>query len=453
MKKRETFSNRSAAIMAMAGSAIGLGNIWRFPYMVGENGGAAYIILYLCATVFLSLPIFLAESILGRRTQLGTYGAMQTLAPGTGWRNMGFLSLSSALIILSFYSVVGGWSCDYFLQSLALGFSHDKLEDIPLMFSRLASHPWQPIVCHTVFLLVTALIVGFGVKKGIERFSTITLPLLFILILIIIVYSLSLPGSFRGVTYLIKPDFSKIGPSTVVAAMGQSFFSLSLGVGTILTYSSHIDKKEHLLGSGLGTALADVLFAILAGFAIMPAVFSAGIEPGSGPGLIFETLPYIFAQIGEHTPVLSAIIAILFFLAIVVAALTSSISLLETGVSYLVEEKGIRRWPAVLIVFALTWVVGCLCSLSFGPLQDVHLFGCTIFDFCDKLTANFMMTLGGFLFTFFVGWKMSKADVRDELTSGGEDRLAVRCFGVLYFLIRYIAPLVIITIFITNLVL
>lgn len=455
--------------MAMAGSAIGLGNIWRFPYMVGEHGGAAYILIYLLATIFLSLPIFLSESIIGRRTQLGTFGAFEKLAPGTPWKYMGFVTICSALIILSFYSVVGGWSIDYLFKSLSLRFSGVEPSSVPALFGALISEPWVPVLCHTVFLGLTAIIVGFGVKNGIERFSSITLPLLFLLIVVIMVYSLSLPGAYSGVTYLVKPDFSKIDAAAVASAMGQSFFSLSLGVGTILTYSSHIRKEENLLTSGFSTAMSDVMFALLAGFAVMPAVFAAGIEPGAGPGLIFETLPYIFAQMGTTWPVVSAVVAILFFLTILVAALTSSISMLETGVTYLEEQKGMGRWKAVAILFAMTWTLGMLCSLSFGPLSDVKLLGNSIFEFCDKLTANFLMTAGGFMFTIFAGWKMSRSDIRDELTSGAADgasagtssdasvsasrRLTARLFPLLYFLIRYIAPLVIITIFITNLVL
>ena len=435
--------------MAMAGSAIGLGNIWRFPYMVGEHGGAAFIIVYILATLFLSLPIFLSESILGRRTHLGPFGALAKISPGTKWKYMGLLTIISALIILSFYSVVGGWSVEYFVKSLTLSFSRGGADSVPAVFGSFISKPVAPLVCHTIFLLLTALIVGFGVKKGIELFSKVTLPLLFILIVVILVYSLSLPGSSAGIAYLVKPDFSKITVETVAYAMGQSFFSLSLGVGTILTYSSHISKSENLMASGIGTAASDMGFAMLAGFAVMPAVFAAGIAPGAGPGLIFETLPYIFAKMGEASPVISAVVAILFFLTILVSALTSSISMLETGVSYLEEEKGMRRWSAVGLLFLLTWTLGALCSLSFGPLADVQIFGCTIFELCDKLTANFLMTLGGFLFTIFAGWKLSKDDLRDELSSGGLHKPVA--FRLTVFLIRYIAPIVIITIFITNL--
>ena len=233
--------------------------------------------------------------------------------------------------------------------------------------------------------------------------------------------------------------------------MGQSFFSLSLGVGTILTYSSYMKKSDNILTTGLGSAGFDLLFALLAGFAIMPAVFAAGIEPGAGPGLIFETLPFIFAKMGAAAPVVSRIISILFFVTIVIAALTSSISMCEVGVAYLVEEKGMSRLKATLLIFAGTWTLGTLCSLSFGPLSEVHLFGDTIFDFCDKLTSNYLMTFGSLLFVLFVGWKMDRAAVCREFTNNGTLRANSFLFGLLYFLIRYIAPVVILIIFVTSL--
>ena len=290
-----------------------------------------------------------------------------------------------------------------------------------------------------------------GVKSGIETFNKISLPLLFFLILIIMSFSLTLPGSYEGVKYLVKPDFSKITPSVVASAMGQSFFSLSLGVGTILTYSSYMKKSDSILVSGTGTTVFDLIFALLAGFAIMPAVFAAGIEPGAGPGLIFETLPFIFAKMGVAAPVLSRAVSILFFLTIVIAALTSSISLLEVGVAFLVDERGISRKKAVAIIFASTWALGAICSLSFGPLSGIKFFGRTIFEMCDHLTSDYLMTFGSLLFVIFVGWKMKKSAVRDEFTNGGSLKTSARIFGVVYFLIRYIAPPVILVIFVTNL--
>ncbi len=444
---REHFGSRSAAVMAMAGSAIGLGNIWRFPYMVGQNGGAAFIIIYLLAAFFLSLPILLSESIIGRATHANTFGAMEKLSPGTRWKWLGILTVVSPLIILSYYSVVGGWSIEYLLKASGSGFG----DDISTLFGEFIVQPWAPLICHTLFLLLTAGVVSAGVKSGIERFNRISLPVLFVLIVIIMIYALTLPGSGEGVRYMLKPDFSKITPSVVASAMGQSFFSLSLGVGTILTYSSYMKREENLFRSGVGTAVFDLLFALIAGFAIMPAVFAAGIQPGAGPGLIFETLPYIFAKMGVAAPWLSRGVSILFFLTIVIAALTSSISMCEVGVAYVVEERGMSRGKATVLIFGATWLLGALCSLSFGPLSGVKILGKTIFDFCDTLTSDYLMTFGSLLFVLFVGWKMKRETVWNEFTNGGSLRGSVRVFRAVYFLIRYVAPLVILTIFVTNL--
>lgn len=433
-------------MLALAGSAIGLGNIWRFPYMVGQNGGAAFIIIYLFCIIFLSLPIFMTEAVIGRSTQSNTFGAMNKLAPGTKWRSLALLTVLSPLIILSYYSVVGGWSIGYFIDSVTEGFDIE----VKSHFGKFISSVWGPLICHTVFLSITAGIVTAGVKKGIEKFNNISMPLLFALIVLIAVYSLTLPGAGAGVRYLVKPDFSQITPKVFSYAMGQSFFSLSLGVGTVLTYSSYMKKNENILRTGFGTAFFDLMFALLAGFAIMPAVFSAGIDSDAGPALIFETLPYIFASMGESLPFLSRAVSILFFLTIVVAALTSSISMYEVGVAYLVEEKKLSRRRSVLRIFFCTWLLGVLCSLSFGPLGGIKLMGKTIFDFCDFMTSNFLMTFGAMLFAIFVGWKMDKAVVRNEITCGGTLKGNSLLFDVIYFMIRYIAPLVILAIFIVN---
>lgn len=445
--KREHFGSGTAAIMALAGSAIGLGNIWRFPYMVGQNGGAAFILAYLFFTLALSLPIFLSESIIGRSTESNTFGAIKKLAPGSRWKWLGLLTVVSPLIILSYYSVVGGWSIGFLSESVVHGFG----DDAPQKFGLFISRPWMPLLCHTLFLGTTALIVSAGVKSGIERFNKLSLPLLFILIVAISAYSLTLPGSLDGVKYMVRPDFSNFKVRSLAYAMGQSFFSLSLGVGTVLTYSSYMKKKENLLNTGLGTASFDLLFAILAGFAIMPAVFAAGIEPGAGPGLIFETLPYIFASLGEAAPVLSRAVSIIFFLTIVIAALTSSISMFEVGAAFLVEEKGWSRRKAVLVILTGTWSLGAVCSLSFGPLAGVQIAGQNIFGFCDSLTSNFLLTFGALLFVLFVGWKMGRAAVREEFTNGGTLRYNSKVFPVMYFAVKWIIPPMIVVVFITNL--
>jgi NSS family neurotransmitter:Na+ symporter len=452
MTNREHFGSRAAVIMAMAGSAIGLGNIWRFPFIVGEYGGAAFILIYIVCCFLLSLPILMSESVIGRRTHKNTFGAMGELAPGTKWKWLGLLTIVTPIIVLSYYSVVGGWSFAFLCKAAALSFSPDNAETVTGMFARFSSSVWGPLACLLVFLGLTALIVYLGVNKGIEKFSKISMPVLFVLIVIIAVYSVTLPGASEGVKYLVKPDFSKLTADAFSAALGQSFFSLSLGVGTMLTYSSYVKKEENLLASGTGTAIFDMLFAILAGFAVMPAVFAAGIAPSSGPGLVFETLPYIFAKMGAGGQIVSYVVAILFFVTILVAALTSSISMMEVGVAYMVEEKGISRGKATAGLFVIALVVGILCSLSFGALSDVKLLGNTIFNFCDKLCSNFLMTLGALMFSVFVGWKMDKASVHDELTNGGTLKGNSKVFPVVYFLIKYVAPLTIATIFISGLI-
>lgn len=450
MKKRERFGSRFAVIAAMAGSAVGLGNIWRFPYVLGQYGGAAFILVYIAASLLVALPIFFAESVIGRRSGRDTYGAMQLLAPGTAWKWAGLLTILSPLLILSYYSVVGGWSVEFLFKSLSFTFTENASEaEVSGYFGHFISSTWQPILSHTLFMTMVAGVVLGGVKNGIERFSKVAMPLLFVLILFIVGYSLTLPGSRAGVEYLVKPDFSRLNADAYAAALGQAFFSLSLGVGTVLTYASYVKKEENLVVSGVGTAVSDLLFAMIAAFAVMPAVFAAGIEPGSGPGLVFQTLPYIFNKMSQAMPITSALVSIAFFLTILAAALTSAISMLEVGVAYLVDEKGMERRKATLLLAFGTWLLGVLCSLSFGPLAHVKLLGLSIFDFLDALCSNWLLPLGGVLFTLFVGWWMSKADVRDELTNGGTCN--VRLFGLVYFLMRYLAPIGIVVVFLSNL--
>jgi len=451
MKQREHFGGRMAVIMAMAGSAIGLGNLWRFPYLVGQDGGAAFMVVYILFSIIISLPIFFAESIVGRRSGKNCRGAFVALAPDSKWRFLGFLMVFTPMWIVSYYSVVGGWSLEYLVQALRLEFTHHAPETLTGSFARFIARPRLPIACHLAFLAATVIIVALGVKSGIEKFSKISLPILFILVVVIAIYSISLPGAQKGVSYLLKPDFSKLTLDSCLDALGQSFFSLSLGMGIVITYSSYISKKENLLVAGVGTAVSDLLFAMLAGFAIMPAVFAAGIEPGSGPGLIFDTLPYIFSQMGQTMPWLSSIAAILFFLTVLISALTSSVSLIEVGVAYLTEERGMKRGWACALLFVLTGVVGALCSLSFGPLADRTILGMNLFEFFDTVASNVLLTIGGLLVVLFVGWKMSREDVRDEFTNGGTKVRNARLFDFFYFLIRYVAPVGVIILFISNL--
>ena len=450
--ERESFAGRFAVVMAFAGSAIGLGNIWRFPYMAGQNGGAAFVLIYVISSLLLSLPIFLSESIIGRSSRSNAFGAIRALAPHSHfWKILGFLFIFTPMIVESYYSVVGGWSLSYLFKSCSLAFVNADPQRISDTFGTFISSPWQPVVFHLLFLTISMAVVFLGVKVGIEKFSKISIPLLFVMIVLIALYSFTLPGAKAGIDYLIKPDFTKITPKTCAYAIGQSFYSLSLGMGIIVTYSSYVSKKENLLASGFATAISDLSFALLAGFAIMPAVFAAGIAPSSGPGLIFQTLPFIFAKMGETMPLLSSVVAILFFLTVLVAALTSSISLIEVGVAYMIEEMHISRGLACAAVFVLTGGLGVICCLSFGPLADVLVFGKPIFDTLDAFSSNYLMTIGAALAVIFVGWKMKKSDVRDEYTNRGALRWNSRSFGFMYLLIKYFAPLALVVIFISNL--
>lgn len=419
-------------VMALAGSAIGLGNIWRFPYMVGEHGGGAFIVIYIAFSLLIALPAFFAESIIGKATGSDTFGAMEKLTGGSKWKHAGYISILASFVILSFYSVVGGWSVDYFVRSLSGGFSHESLESAKETFSAMSSSTFELLASTIAFLTLCALIVLGGVKKGIGLFNKISMPLLLVMILLIAVVSLRLPGASAGLEYLLKPDFSKLDGATVAAALGQSFFSLSLGVGTILTYSSYMRKEENIMHTGIWTAVFDTLFALLAGIAIMPAVFAAGIQPGTGPSLVFETLPVIFSHMGVIVP-------ILFFLSILIAALSSAISMLEVVVAWLVDQKNMKRRNAVLLVYLCACVLACVCALM--P---------KVFSAIDFMSSNVLMMAGAFVFVMVVGWKMGKGEVRKQFTNYGTSRSSARVFPVVWLLIRYLAPVMIIAIAVSN---
>lgn len=451
MATRENFSGRLSVILAMAGSAIGLGNIWRFPYLAGEQGGATFVFAYILATIFITLPIFLSEVIIGRRSRSNASDAMGLLAPKSRfWGRVGILAVLIPTIINSYYSVIGGWSLDYMIKSMSPGFFDASPEEVADVFRTFISSPWEPVATHLVFLGISVLIVAGGVKTGIEKFSRIILPVLFLLVIVIAVYSISLPGAMDGVRYLFKPDFSKLSPETFAYAMGQSFYSMSVGMGAIITYGSYVSKDENIMASSAFTGLSDLGFALLAGLAIMPAVFAAGIEPGSGPGLIFQSVPYIFAEMGSGVPLLSAVVSTFFFLAVVVAAMTSCVSLIEVGVAWLMERFGMRRATACKWIFAICGILGILCSLSFGPLGRFRIAGRTLFDLFDWTSSNILLLLMGLLAVVFVGHVMNRKDVFDEITNSGTARGNVKLFGIFFFLVRWVCPAAVIVIFLFN---
>ena len=442
--KRDSFASSFGVLVALAGSAVGLGNLWRFPYLVGQNGGAAFILIYLGFVILAGLPVMHAEFIIGRRSHASARKAFQTLAPGTRWGIAGVLGVICCVLILSFYSVVGGWGLEYLYKAVCFDFTTGDDQALKTMFSGFSTSVWRPLICHTIFLGLTAGIVIAGVQNGIEKFSKVMMPLLFLIVIGIAVRSMTLPGSEPGLDYLFKPDWSKVTSETFLAALGQAFFSLSLGSCMVITYASYVKKDANIISLGVQTAAADTVFALIAGCAIMPAVFAFGISPGEGPDLVFITLPHIFSQMP-----MGGVIAIFFFLALLLAALTSSISILEVIVAFCIEEFKMKRKVAVAVVFLLILVLGALCSLSIGPLDGWKILGKKIFDLFDFLSANFLMLICGLLFVIFVGWKLGRKAVFDELSNGGTLHIPAWLLKTVLFLIRFAAPaaLIIIAIF------
>ncbi len=436
--QRDGFGSRFGVLVAVAGSAVGLGNLWRFPYMVGTNGGAAFIIVYLAFVIVLCLPIMFSEFVIGRRTQSNAFGAIKKIAPRSGWLTIGVISVVASICIMSFYSVVGGWTLDYIFKSFSSSFLTSDSSSLSSQFSGFTQSSFTPVLMHLLFLALSALIVVAGVKNGIEKYSKILMPVLFILVVILAIRSLTLDGAMEGVKFLLYPDFSKITGETLLAALGQAFFSLSLGMGCIITYGSYVNKKENLFKISFSVAVADTGFAILAGLAVVPAVFAFGIPPEQGPSLVFITLPQIFAQLPFGN-----VISIAFFFILMIAALTSAISLLEVVVAYFTEELKMTRKVAVAITFVIIGIFGTFSSLSQGIMSDVTIFGKNIFDLFDYTSSNILLPVGGLLVVLFVGWRMKRDDVFDELTSGGTVALKKSFFKAIMLVIKFLAPIAI----------
>jgi len=432
---RASFGNRIGVIAVAAGSAIGLGNIWKFPYITGENGGAAFIIVYLACITVIGLPVLMSEFIIGRRGQRNVIGSYLSLSTKRSpWAFGGFIALFGSATILSFYAVVAGWSLEYIVKAATNSFADKSPDEVGAMFGSFMSSPVKPIFWQLVFMSLTAGVICAGVKRGIEAFSKIMMPVLLFIILLLCVRSLTLPGSEAGVTFLFKPDFSKLTAAGVLTALGHAFFTLSIGAGTMITYGSYIKKKDNLGSIAVQVAFADTVIALLAGLAIFPAVFAFGVEPGAGPGLVFVTLPNIFAQMPG-----GFFFCIIFFILIAVAALTSSISMLEVGVAYVSEDLGIGRTKATLLLTFLISVVGIFCSLSFGPLKEYTFFGKNIFDLADFAVSNISLPFGGLAAVLFVAWSLGKDKVKDELSSGGI--FSVNYITLFMFTAKYLTPI------------
>lgn len=445
---RANFGSKLGVILASAGSAVGLGNIWRFPYETGNHGGAAFIIIYLGCILLLGLPIMVAEFLIGRRSRANTAGAFQILAPRTQWRWVGRMGVLAAFLILSYYSVVAGWTLEYIFEAVTNSFAGQTPADFIASFQSFSSNPWRPVVWLVLFLLATHFIIVKGVEKGIEKSSKIMMPTLFIIILMLVGCSISLPGAERGIEFLLKPDFSKVDGNVFLSAMGQAFFSMSLGMGCLCTYASYFSKQTNLTRTAFSVGIIDTIVAILAGFIIFPATFSVGIQPDAGPSLIFITLPNVFQQAFSGVPALAYLFSVMFYVLLAVAALTSTISLHEVVTAYLHEEFKLTRTHAARLVTGGCIFLGIFCSLSMGATKDFTVFGLGTFDLFDYVTAKIMLPLGGLLISLFAGWYLDKKIVWSEITNDGTIKVPV--FKVILFILKYVAPIAIACIFINE---
>ena len=442
------FKSRIGIILATAGSAVGLGNIWRFPYMTGENGGAAFILLYILFILLLGIPGMICEFIVGRHAGTNAVRAYGRLSGKKGWRVVGYMGILSSILIFGFYSVVAGW-CLYYLLSSVLNRLAGDSQFILDYFSTFSSDLITPILCGLLFIVLTHLVVAKGVRGGIERVSKLLMPLLFILLLVIVVSSCMLPGAERGIEFLFKPDFSKVTHETLLDALGQAFFSLSLGTACLCTYASYFSRGINLAKSAAQIALIDTLIAILAGLMIFPAAFSVGIDADSGPSLIFITLPNVFNQAFVHIPWAGYLISILFYALLALAALTSTISMHEIGTSFFQEEMRLPRKKAVWIVSGASGIICILSSMSMGAVEGMTLFGMPLLSFFDFITAKLMMPIGALLTTFYVGWYAPLTTVRNEFTNKGT--VGEKLFPLFLFTVRYICPIFILLIFMHEL--
>lgn len=446
-EKRGSFGSKIGIILATAGSAVGLGNVWRFPYMTGENGGAAFILVYIVFIFLLGIPGMVNEFIIGRHSASNAACAYHKMSRGRPWRGVGLLGILCSTIILGFYSVVAGWCLQYLYASIAGQLSGDA-DYVRSYFQEFSSSLLRPILWSVGFVLLTHLVIIRGVKKGIERISKLLMPTLFVLLIILVISSCMLPGAMAGVEFLFKPDFSKITSDVILAALGQSFFSLSLGTACLCTYASYFGRETNLLKSAVQISIIDTIIAILAGLMIFPAAFSVGVSPDSGPSLVFITLPNVFQQAFASMPIVGYVISILFYALLAVAALTSTISMHEIGTAYFHEELKRPRVQAAWIVTVGACVIGMLSSMSCGAC-NLRLLGMSLMDFFDCITAQYMMPIGALLTSLYIGWGARTAVVNREFTNCGT--VYRRLFPVYLFMVRFICPILIAIVFLNQL--
>ena len=444
ISERTNFGSKLGIILATAGSAVGLGNVWRFPYMAGENGGAVFIIIYILCVILLGVPCMISEFIVGRHGQANTARSYRLLAGKSPWAIIGYLGVLTGFLITGYYAVVSGWCLQYVYASLA-GHLHGDPEYFKTYFSELSSDPVKPVFWTVVILLMTYLIIENGVRNGIEKASKLMMPTLFVLLLIIVAASCLLPDAYKGIEFLFKPDLSKINSDVFLGALGQSFYSMSIAMGCLCTYASYFSRQTNLTRSACQIATIDCLVAILAGLMIFPAAFAVGVSPDSGPSLIFITLPNVFQQAFSAVPAIGYVISLLFFLLLSLAALTSLMSLHEVSTAFFEEELHTTRKRAAMLVTVSTAIIGALCSLSLGGFESLSTFGKTMFHWFDFITGQIFLPVVGFLTCIFIGWYVDHKVVREEFTNWGE--LPGRHFHFYLFLVKYVCPLAILFIF------
>ena len=442
--ERANFSSKLGVILATAGSAVGLGNVWRFPYMAGENGGAVFILIYVACILLLGIPCMVSEFIIGRHGQANTARAYRKLAGRSPWAVIGYMGVITGFLITGYYAVVAGWCLQYVWASLIGHLQGDPMY-FQTYFAEFSGDPVKPIFWTIIILGITYLIIEHGVRDGIERASKLLMPTLFFLLLIIVGASCMLPNAGKGIEFLFKPDFTAINSDVFLAALGQAFYSLSIAMGCICTYASYFSRQTNLTKSAVQIGVIDSIVAILSGLMIFPAAFSVGVNPDSGPSLIFITLPNVFQQAFAQMPVVGYVIAVLFFLLLSLAALTSLISLHEVSTAFIHEEMRITRKRAAVIVTILACVIGAFCSLSLGATDKLILFGRPLFDWFDFITGQIFLPVVGFLTCIFIGWFVPHKIVRDEFTNWGT--LRGRFFHLFLFLVKYVCPICILFIF------
>lgn len=444
IKNRETFSSGLAVFFATLGSAVGLGNIWKFPYLTGQNGGGAFLLVYFLCIVFVGLPIMLSEFYIGRKARKNAVGALEQLKPGTAWKSIGIMGVAAAYIIMFFYSCVAGWVYYYLFKAVKGDFVGVTMEAAKAQFGSVIMGPISPIFWQIVVLTVVSTILAMGVKQGIEKITKTLMPLLFVLIIICDIRALTLPGAAEGMNFLFHVDFGQLSATAVLAALGLAFFKLSLGMGTMMTYGSYFTEDNNMFGTAVKVALSDTLVSMLAGIAIFPTVFTFGMEPGAGPGLLFMTIPLVFSQIP-----FGSVLLVAFFFLTAIAATTAMLSLVEVPVAYLSEERGMSRKSATVMSAVLIAVVGLLATLSVDKaslLGNITFFGMGFFDLFDYISSNILLPIGGLLIALMMGYSIKREEVVAELSNHGKLKMA-KLVSVYFLLIRYITPLLLIVVF------